>query len=87
MIDQLNQRDCAERVVLVAIPPGFLDDLDEEDQRAITAIVGQPVELVGYDEDGRAELTFPDPFDVHTDEYSSTHTIWVEMEFIKPYRT
>ena len=46
------------RVVLVAIPPRLLDGLPEEDQRAIRAIVGKPVTLVGYDDDGRAELHF-----------------------------
>ena len=39
--------------------------------------------LVGYDEDGRAELDFADPFDVQSDEYSHTHKIWVAREFIE----
>jgi hypothetical protein len=34
-------------------------------------IVGKPVLLVGYDEDGRAELHFDDAFDTRTDDYSA----------------
>ena len=70
-------------VVLITVPPGLLDGLPAEDQRAITAIIGKPVMLVGYDEDGRAELYFADPFDVQSDEYSHTHKIWVAPEFIE----
>jgi hypothetical protein len=40
--------------------------------------------LVGYDEDGRAELLFDDPFYVQTEDSSLTHSIWVDPEFIKP---
>jgi hypothetical protein len=67
-----------ERVVLVAIPAGLLDGLPDDDQRAITAIVGKPVKFCGYDEIGRAELEFDNPLD------DSTHTIWVAPEFIQP---
>jgi hypothetical protein len=63
-----------ERVVLVAIPPGLLDGLPDEDQRAIVAIVGKPIQFVGYDDIGRAELEFDDPFDPRTERYSHTHT-------------
>ena len=66
-----------ERVVLVAVPPGLLDGLPDEDQRAITAIVGKPIKLIGYDDIGRAELEFDDPFN------DSIHTIWVKPEFIQ----
>jgi hypothetical protein len=55
-----------------------VDGLPEEDQRAITAMVGKPVTLVGYDEDGRAELEFDYPVD------GSTHYIWVAPEFMAP---
>ncbi len=51
-----------EQVIFLALPRGLLDGLPEEDQRAILAMVGKPVMLVGYDEDGRAELEFDDPF-------------------------
>jgi hypothetical protein len=83
---ELDKPNVGESVVLVAVPPGLLDGLPDEDQRAITAIVGKPVMLVGYDEDGRAELHFPDPFDVQTDEYSHTHSIWVAPKFIERSR-
>ena len=80
-----------ERVVLVAIPPGLLDGLPDEDQRAIVAIVGKPIQFVGYDDIGRAELEFDDPFDPRTERYShthtDTHTIWVEPKFVDRYRT
>jgi len=66
-----------ERVIFLAIPPGLLDGLPGEDQTAIAAMVGKPVTLAGYDEDGRAELDFDHPF-----EASSFHTIWVGPEFI-----
>lgn len=59
-------------VVLTAVPHGLLDGVREEDQHAITAIVGKPVLLLGYDDDGRAEIFFNDPFDVGTDPYSNT---------------
>ena len=38
------------------LPLGLLNDLPQEDQTAIASIVGTPVLLVGYHEDGRAEL-------------------------------
>jgi hypothetical protein len=60
-----------ERVVLVAIPPGLLDGLRDDDQRAIAAIVGKPVVFCGYDDIGRAELEFDDPFDDSTTRYGS----------------
>lgn len=76
-----------EIVVLTRIPPGLLDGLPQEDQNAIVAIVGKPVLLVEYDEGGRAELHFDDPFDGRTGDYSHTHSIWVGPEFIEPHRT
>ena len=73
--------------MLKSIPPGLLDGLPQEDQNAIVAIVGKPVLLVEYDEDGRAELHFDDPFDGRADGYSHTHSIWVFPEFIERHRT
>ena len=73
-------------VVLTRIPPGLLDGLPQEDQDAIVAIVGKPLLLVEYDEDGRAELHFDDPFDTRTEDYSHTHSIWVAPEFIERHR-
>jgi hypothetical protein len=71
-----------ELVLLLRLPPGFLDDLPDEDQRAITAMVGKPVRLVGWDETGAAKLEFDDPFDARTEDHSHTHSIWVAPEFI-----
>ena len=47
-----------ELVVLAEVPSGFLDDLPLEDQQAIVDVVGKPIVLRGYDDDGRAELEF-----------------------------
>ena len=67
----------AERsVILKALPPGFLDNLPVEDQRATSEIVGKPVMLNEYDADGRAELEFTDSEDV-------IHFIYVDPKFIE----
>lgn len=58
----------------------------ERDQDAIVAIVGRPLVLVGYDEDGRAELHFDDPFDGRADGRSHIHSIWAAPEFIERHR-
>jgi hypothetical protein len=47
-----------DMVVLTAVPLGLLDGLPQEDKHAIIATVGKPVLLVGYDDDGRAEIFF-----------------------------
>jgi hypothetical protein len=47
-------------VVPTRIPPGLLDNLAAEDQRAISDAVGKQVRLNEYDESGRAELEFTD---------------------------
>ena len=78
-----NKPQPGDMVVLTAVPPGLLDGLPQEDQHAITAMVGQPVRLVGYDDDGRAEIMFDDPFDVRTDAYSNTHSVWVPPVLIR----
>jgi hypothetical protein len=75
-----------ETVVLTTAPPDLLEGLPQEDQNAILAIVGKPVLLVEYDEIGRAELQFDDPFDARTDRHHHSHTIWVAPEFIEAYR-
>lgn len=64
-------------MVLTDVPPGLLSGLPEQDQAALTTMRGQLVLLVGYDEDGRAELEF-------NDHEGSTHTIWVNPSFIEP---
>lgn len=67
-----------QKVVLKALPPGLTDGLPEEDQQAISAIVGKPIDLNKYERDGRAELEF-------TDKEGHIHFIYVEAKFIKPY--
>ena len=64
-----------DTAVLKELPPGFIDDLPAEDQAAIAAIVGKPISLLGYDEDGRAELEF-------TDKEGIIHFIYVHPRFI-----
>ena len=65
-------------MVLKALPPGFIDDLPEEEQRAISARIGRPVMLMGYDRYGRAELEFMAQDD-------SIHTLYVDLKFIRPW--
>ena len=64
-----------EIVILTAIPRGMLDDLPEDDQRAIKEIVGRPVLLSEYDDVGRAEIEF-------TDRSGQLHSLFVAPEFI-----
>ena len=64
-----------DAVVLRDVPRGLLDDLPMEDQRAICEIVGKPVRLNEYDEDGRAELEF-------TDSEGVIHFIYVSPDVI-----
>jgi hypothetical protein len=77
-----NKPRPGDMVVLTAVPLGLLDGLPQEDQQAITAMVGQPVLLVGYDDAGTVEISFDDPFDIRTDAYSNTHSVWVPPAFI-----
>lgn len=56
-------------------PNGLLDDLPTADQKAISAIIGKIVRLIGYDDDGRAELEF-------TDADGVIHFLFVRPEFI-----
>jgi len=63
--------------VLTKVPPGLLDGLPEEDQSAISEIVGKRILLVAYDDDGRAELEFKD-------REGTIHFIYVAPEFIRP---
>lgn len=66
-----------ENVVLTEVPPGLLDDLPSEDQKAISEVVGKPILLVGFDDDGRAELEFADG-------EGGVHFIFVNPEFVRP---
>lgn len=58
-------------VVLKSVPPELLRGLPESDRSAIAEQQGRQVQLVGYDEDGRAELEF-------TDQAGILHSIWVD---------
>jgi hypothetical protein len=62
--------------VLTQLPPGMLNDLPIEDQKAISEIVGKPILLCGYDDSGKAELEFKDGQRV-------IHFIYVTSEFIR----
>jgi len=57
---QTEKPKAGDMVLLKGLPPGFMDDLPRSEQIAITKVVGSPVLLLGYDEDGRAELEFTD---------------------------
>jgi hypothetical protein len=64
------------KVFLLEIPPGFLTDLPIEDQWAIEAAAKRPLEFVGYDDDGRAELEFTNSAGVH-------HFIYVDQVYVR----
>jgi len=64
------------KAVLKELPAGFLNGLPEEDQKAISAIVGVPVRLSGYDEDGRLELEFVEP-------NGTFHHIYVDRQYVR----
>lgn len=68
-----------DSVVLLAAPAELLRGLPREDQKAISAIVGKPIVLVGYDDDGRAELEF-------ADSEGGNHSIWVDPSVIRPVK-
>jgi hypothetical protein len=55
-----------DSVVLEEVPQGLLDGLPKEDRQAISEIVGKPIRLNKYDENGRAELGFTDQLGVPT---------------------
>jgi hypothetical protein len=62
-----------EAVVLTALPDGLVDGLPKEDQEAISAIVGHPVQLLAYTDDGRAELNYDSQGGVHSIFVSRVH--------------
>jgi len=66
-------------VLLMEAPPGLLQGLPGEDQKAICETIGKPIQLVGYDGDGRAELEF-------TDTAGVIHFIFVNPSIIKAAR-
>jgi len=58
-------------VVLMKAPPGLLDGLPEDDQKAISETIGKPIKVVGYDDAGRVEL-----------EFTNNDGVIVEMRFL-----
>jgi hypothetical protein len=66
-----------QSVVLTELPPGLLNGLPEKDQKAISAIVGKPIRLVRYGDDGRVELEF-------VDGEGEIHFIYVNASYITP---
>jgi hypothetical protein len=68
-----------DTVILLALPPGFIDDLDVEDQQARSEAVGSRVVFNEYDDIGRAELQF-------TSRDEHLHFIWVDAKFIRPVK-
>ncbi len=65
-----------DMAVLTKLPPGMLNDLPMEDQKAISEIVGKPILPREYDGVGRAALEFKDS-------EGAIHFIYVASEFIK----
>jgi len=65
-----------QKAILTELPPGFLDDLPEKDQRALLATVGTAIRLVGFDDIGQAELEFQE-------RDGTFHTIFVARKFIQ----
>jgi hypothetical protein len=65
-----------DSVVLGEVPRGLLDGLPKENQLAICDIVGKPLLLNEYDDEGRAELAF-------TDADGTMHFIYVSPDLIK----
>jgi hypothetical protein len=65
-------------VFLKGLPPGFVDGLPEEEQKAITSRVGRPILFIKYDRDGRAELEFMDKDD-------GIHMLYVQPKYIRSW--
>jgi len=65
-----------EKVVLEKLPPGLLNGLLEEDQKAISAIVGVPIRFLDFDDDSRLKLEF-------AEDNGTIHCIYVDRQFVK----
>jgi hypothetical protein len=65
-----------QKVIVTRLPAGFLDDLPEEDQRAIVAIIGKPIHFRGFADSGHAELEFRDA-------NGTLHFIYLAQQFIR----
>ena len=86
MAGESKKLSVGKKVILLGLSPEVLEGLPEEDRRAVTAMVGKQVMLVGYDDAGRVEVHFTDPFEPQSDESSHTHSIWVTPEFVGRHR-
>ena len=75
----MRNPSAGQKVVLIKLPPGLIDNLPAEDQKAISEVVGKPVLLNAYGEDGRAELEW---WDYRED---VGHFIYVDPTFIKAW--
>jgi hypothetical protein len=64
---------------MAELPPGLLQGLPREDQNAVRGILGKPVLLEEFDEDGRAVLAF-------TDSKGIFHSIFVSPSYIRAHR-
>lgn len=65
-----------QQVIFTSVPTGWLDDLPEEDQGAIKAVIGKPVQFHGFDDDGGAEMEFTGPSGI-------SHTIWLDQALVR----
>jgi hypothetical protein len=68
-----------DSVVLTEASPELLRGLPREDQKAISDQVGKTLVLVGYDDEGRAELKF-------TDGDGAIHFGFVSPKVIRPVK-
>jgi hypothetical protein len=66
-----------QKAIVTGLPKGFLDNLPQEDQAAITAILGKPIRFRGFDDAGRAELEFREAD-------GTLHFIYLAQQFIGP---
>lgn len=63
-------------VVTFSLPPGWVDDLPEEDKREIRARVGMPVTVQGYRRgDGCVELFW---WEYKREKETKSHSIWLK---------
>jgi hypothetical protein len=75
MITHERKPRSKDMVMLREMPTGLLDNLPTGDRRAISEIIGKPVRLNDYDNDGRAELEF-------IDRHGVIHFIFVRPEIL-----
>jgi len=72
-----KQPKLGDMVVLVGLPPGFLDDLPIENQIAIRDVIGKPVKFNEITSWGRAELEFGE-------NPGKGHFVYVDPSLIRP---